>query len=177
MTIAYIVTGENRFYVVTYDGLDPTTGKERRRWQLAGDSRDDAEAIAANLTRGTCQVRAGACSAATVGGFVSETWMPKRVQHLRPSTAHRYRWMIDKYITEHLERLYSDLLTTGRMNGTGLAPKPCTTSTSSCAPPSSTPCASISSTTTWHSTPPHRAPQPAPGKGPSHGRSTSSEPS
>lgn len=35
--MAYIVTKQNRFYVVTYDGLDPTTGKERRRWHLAGD--------------------------------------------------------------------------------------------------------------------------------------------
>ena len=51
--MAYIVCKQNRFYVVTYDGLDPTTGKERRRWHLAGDSRDDAEAIAANLTRRT----------------------------------------------------------------------------------------------------------------------------
>ena len=44
--MAYIVTRNNRFYVVSYDGIDPTTGKERRRWQLAGTSRADAEAIA-----------------------------------------------------------------------------------------------------------------------------------
>ena len=37
--MAYIVTRNNRFYVVSYDGIDPTTGKERRRWQLAGTSR------------------------------------------------------------------------------------------------------------------------------------------
>ena len=36
--MAYIVTPNNRFYVVSYDGIDPTTGKERRRWQLAGTS-------------------------------------------------------------------------------------------------------------------------------------------
>ena len=136
VAMAYIVTKQNRFYVVTYDGIDPNTGRERRRWHLAGDSREDAETIAANLTHRTDQVRAGACSAATVTSFVSEVWMPKRVQHLRPSTAHRYRWMIDNYITptighlpirslraEHLERLYADLLATGKINGTGLAPK------------------------------------------------------
>jgi len=134
--MAYIVSKQNRFYVVTYAGLDPTTGKERRRWHLAGDSRDDAEAIAANLTRRTDLVRDGARSAATVTGFVNDTWMPQRVHHLRPSTAHRYRWMIDNYISptigdlpirslraEHLDRLYTDLLATGKRNGTGLAPK------------------------------------------------------
>ena len=134
--MAYIVSKQNRFYVVTYDGLDPTTGKERRRWHLAGDSRDDAEAIAANLTRRTSLVRDGGRSAATVTEFVNDTWLPQRVQHLRPSTAHRYRWMIDHYISptigdlpirslraEHLNRLYTDLLTTGKRNGTGLSPK------------------------------------------------------
>ncbi len=134
--MAYIVSKQNRFYVVTYDGLDPTTGKERRRWHLAGDSRDDAEAIAANLTRRTDLVRDAARSAATVTDFVNDTWFPQRVQHLRPSTAYRYRWMIDNYISpfigvlpirslraEHLNRLYTDLLATGKRNGTGLAPK------------------------------------------------------
>ena len=136
VAMAYIVTKQNRFYVVTYDGIDPTTGRERRRWHLAGDSREDAETIAANLTRPDRPSPRGARSAATVTSFVSEVWMPKRVQHLRPSTAHRYRWMIDNYITptighlpirslraEHLERLYADLLATGKINGTGLAPK------------------------------------------------------
>lgn len=133
---AYIVTKQNRFYVVTYDGLDPSTGKERRRWHLAGDSLEDAEAIAANLTRTTGEVRAGNRSAATVTSFLNETWLPKRRQHLRPSTAHRYQWMIDNYITpaighlgirklrfEHLERLYSDLLEAGGDKAAGLAPK------------------------------------------------------
>ena len=30
--MTYIVERKNRFYVVAYDGLDPLTGKERRRW-------------------------------------------------------------------------------------------------------------------------------------------------
>jgi hypothetical protein len=134
--VAYIVSKQNRFFVVTYDGLDPTTGKEHRRWHLTGDSREDAEAIAANLTRRTDLVRDRARSAATVTDFVNETWFPQRVQHLLPSMAHRYRWMIDNYISptivdlpirslraEHLNRLYTDLLATGKRNGTGLAPK------------------------------------------------------
>ncbi|MEO6492577.1 MAG: hypothetical protein ABIP99_07055, partial [Ilumatobacteraceae bacterium] len=48
--MAYIVKRNNHFFVVTYDGIDPTSGKERRRWQLAGTSRADAEAIAESRT-------------------------------------------------------------------------------------------------------------------------------
>lgn len=43
--MAYIVQRNNQFYVVDYDGVDPRTGKERRRWHPAGRSRDDAEAL------------------------------------------------------------------------------------------------------------------------------------
>ena len=47
--MAYIVTRNHRFYVVAYDGIDPLTGRERRRWHSAGSSRVDAEAIVATL--------------------------------------------------------------------------------------------------------------------------------
>ena len=33
--IAYIVTRNSRFYVVAYDGIDPLTGRDRRRWHPA----------------------------------------------------------------------------------------------------------------------------------------------
>lgn len=47
--MAYIIERKHRFYVVAYDGIDPATGRERRRWHPAGHSRADAEAIAARL--------------------------------------------------------------------------------------------------------------------------------
>ena len=31
--MAYIVQRKDRFYVVDYDGIDPVTGRERRRWR------------------------------------------------------------------------------------------------------------------------------------------------
>ena len=34
----YIIQRQNRFYVIAYDGLDPLTGKERRRWHPAGNA-------------------------------------------------------------------------------------------------------------------------------------------
>ena len=45
--MAYIIQRNNRFYVVAYDGLDPLTGKERRRWHPAGSDRHEAEQMAA----------------------------------------------------------------------------------------------------------------------------------
>jgi hypothetical protein len=39
--MAYIVQRKDRFYVVDYDGTDPATGRERRRWHPAGHCRSD----------------------------------------------------------------------------------------------------------------------------------------
>jgi integrase len=50
VSMAYIIERNNRFYVVAYDGADPHTGRERRRWHPAGRSPTDAEAIAERLT-------------------------------------------------------------------------------------------------------------------------------
>ena len=44
--MSYIVQRQDRFYVVAYDGLDPLTGKERRRWHPAGRDRAEADAMA-----------------------------------------------------------------------------------------------------------------------------------
>jgi hypothetical protein len=49
--MTYIVQRQDRFYVVAYDGLDPLTGKERRRWQPVGHDRTEAEAVAASIDR------------------------------------------------------------------------------------------------------------------------------
>jgi hypothetical protein len=47
--MTYIVQRHQRFYVVAYDGLDPLTGRERRRWHPVGPGRSDADALAASL--------------------------------------------------------------------------------------------------------------------------------
>jgi integrase len=135
--MTYIVQRKSRFYVVAYDGLDPLTGRERRRWHPAGHSRVDAEAIAANLDAAhtTIDTPAGA-DPLTFGRYLTEQWLPVRRHDLDPSTAHRYGWIIAHYITpavghlrlrslrtEHLDRLYTDLLATGGARRQGLAPK------------------------------------------------------
>ena len=44
--MTYIVQRKDRFYVVAYDGVDPLTGRERRRWHPVGHDRDEALSIA-----------------------------------------------------------------------------------------------------------------------------------
>jgi len=45
----YIVEKNGRFYAVIYEGLDPITGRERRRWHPAGTDRAEAERSAVLL--------------------------------------------------------------------------------------------------------------------------------
>jgi len=52
VAMTYIVQRKDRFYVIAYDGIDPLTGKERRRWRSVGHDRAEAEAIALRLVRG-----------------------------------------------------------------------------------------------------------------------------
>ena len=116
--MAYIVQRNHRFYVVAYDGIDPLTRRHRRRWHPAGRSREDAEAIVAQLAFDRDAYRQRATSRLTVGTFLVDTWMPRRRRELRPGTAKRYEWMVRNYIApvvgdlqltalraEHLDRL------------------------------------------------------------------------
>lgn len=134
--MAYIVSRKNRFYVVTYDGIDPVTGKERRRWIPAGGARTDADAILASIDERTPNLPRATAEDPTIGEYLESTWLPKRERRVRPTTAYRYRWMIQRNIvhelghyplrsvrTDHLNDLYFKLGTTGGRNGTGLAPK------------------------------------------------------
>ena len=134
--MAYIVERNDRFYVVAYDGNDPRSGKERRRWHPAGRSRADAEAIAERLERRTTRARDRPTSALTVEHFLLEVWLPRRRRELRPSTARRYQWYIENYIApaigahrlaglraEHLDRMYNELLAHGGRDGGALSAK------------------------------------------------------
>ena len=134
--MAYIIERNTRFDVVAYDGIDPLTGRERRRWHPAGRSREDAEAIATTLATEALPPPDLSTSPLTFGKFLSEQWMPRRRSQLRASTAHRYQWMIDNYINprigdipmralrvEHIDHLYQDLLTHGSRTGGDMANK------------------------------------------------------
>ncbi|HVC99843.1 MAG TPA: tyrosine-type recombinase/integrase [Candidatus Dormibacteraeota bacterium] len=134
--MTYIVQRNDRFYVVYYDGLDPLTGKERRRWHPVGHDRGEAESVAARLEAdraGSAPARGGPVS---VGEFLTDTWLPLKRRHVRATTAYRYSWFVNRYINpdigdvplrrlraDHLDGLYDRLATTAGRHGTGLAPK------------------------------------------------------
>jgi hypothetical protein len=48
----YVAQRRGRFYVVIYEGWDPVTGKEVRRWHPAGTKRADPDRLAARLVDG-----------------------------------------------------------------------------------------------------------------------------
>ena len=134
--MAYIISRSNRFYVVAYDGVDPATGRERRRWHSAGTSRADAEAIALSITETNRVPIPRGRVALTLGDYLTNTWLPERQRRVRSTTAYRYGWMIERYIApavgmyalrsiraEHLNDFYTALTASGGQHGGGLAAK------------------------------------------------------
>jgi integrase len=134
--MTYIVERNTRFYVVAYDGLDPLTGRERRRWIPIGHDRTEAEAVVARLDSEHDAGPPPRRGSVSVGEFLTRTWMPNKRRHVRATTAYRYAWFIDRYInpaigdiplrrlrSDHLDGLYEQLAPTGGRTGTGLAPK------------------------------------------------------
>lgn len=136
--MGYVVERDGRFYAVLYDGIDPITGRERRRWPAAGSSRADAERIAATIER---ERRVGEEAGASVAGvmvarFLTADWLPGKRMTVRATTYRRYEWMVEHYVipaigavplrrlrSDHLEGLYAELLTTKGRTGDGLSPK------------------------------------------------------
>jgi len=131
----YVVAKGHRFYAVIYEGIDPITGRERRRWHPAGTDRTAAERMASRLAAGVgARNRDPGLSLAR---YLLEQWLPAKRVSLRPSTWDGYRRIIELHVVpsighvplrrlriDHLESLYSDLLTTGRADRVGgLDPK------------------------------------------------------
>lgn len=129
--MSYIVQRNNRFYVVAYSGLDPITGRERRRWHPAGSNPGDADAVQRRIDR----ERPSPSCAASLSGFMSTTWLATKATLTHP-TANRYRWMIDHNIEPRIGRLrldalrpedldscYADLVANGGRRRQGLSAK------------------------------------------------------
>jgi integrase len=127
----YITRKGNRYYAVIYEGIDPLTGRERRRWHPAGTDRAAAQAMACELAeqRRECGHERGSL---TVAVYLTQRWLPSKKVALRPSTWDAYRRVINLHVVprigriplrhlrpDHLERLYATLLDDGRADGTG----------------------------------------------------------
>jgi integrase len=126
----YVVAKGSRYYAVIYEGIDPLTGRERRRWHPAGIDRDAASQLASRLAaKATPSTRD---RGVTLARYLREQWLPAKRLNLRPSTWDSYARTLELHViprlghipirhlrVEHLEALYAELLATGRANGRG----------------------------------------------------------
>ncbi len=128
----YVARKGDRFYAVIYEGIDPITGRERRRWHPAGTDRDAAEQLASELAARRCSDAGHERSSLTVAVYLTQRWLPSKQLSLRTSTWDSYRRNIDLHVIprigrvplrhlrpDHLERLYAELLDDGRASGVG----------------------------------------------------------
>jgi len=103
--MSYIVQRNHLFYVVAYNGRDPITGSERRRWHPAGTKRGDAEAIQSRIDSAVVPKR----SNGTLAGFMATAWLDSKMT-LTHQTRCRYRWMIDHNIAPRIGQVRLDML-------------------------------------------------------------------
>ena len=128
----YVARKGDRYYAVIYEGLDPLTGRERRRWHPAGTDKEMAQRLASDLADRRCRDDDHERGSLTVAVYLTQRWLPSKRMTLRPSTWDSYRRVIDLHLIprigriplrhlrpDHLERLYADLLDAGRADGTG----------------------------------------------------------
>jgi integrase len=134
----YVAKKGKRWYAVIYDGVNPATGKEQRRWLPAGTRRRDAEKLVTELVKRRNDGEAVVTDKATFGEYLVERWLPVQRTRLRESTYDSYRRNIelhvipalgrrplDKLTVEDLDLFYARLLVNGRKDdrGGGLSPK------------------------------------------------------
>ena len=128
----YVARKGDRFYAVIYEGIDPITGRERRRWHPAGTDRAAAEEIATELAERRRRDGGRERSSLTLAVYLTQRWLPSKQLALRASTFDSYRRVIDLHVVphigrvplrhlraDHFERLYAELLDGGRANSTG----------------------------------------------------------
>ena len=131
----YVARKGRQYYAVIYEGLDPVTGKERRRWHPAGPDKTAAETLAHKLAAET-NSREGRSRSLTFGAYLSEQWLPAKANTLAASTWQGYRRKIERHIlptlgripirrlkVDDLERLYDAKLRPTDPDVKALAPK------------------------------------------------------
>ena len=129
--MSYIVQRNQSFYVVAYNGRDPITGKERRRWHPAGPDRSEADAMKTRLDPTNSKGKPNG----TLGAFMAGPRLDSKPTITHPTRA-RYVWMLDKNIApvigpiklarlrpEDLDAFYADLFQCGGPRRQGLAAK------------------------------------------------------
>ncbi len=129
----YIAQRRGRYYVVIYEGRDPVTGKEQRRWHPAGTDRAEAERLMKKLAVEETR-RVDAVRSLTFGAYLRSQWLPAKKLHLATSTYRGYERNVQLHVLPTLGRtgirrlryqqigsLYDSLL--HPTSGKGLCPK------------------------------------------------------
>src|SRR3546814_1525707 len=129
----YIAQRRSRFYVVIYEGRDPVTGKEQRRWHPAGTNRAEAERLMRKLAAKETR-RVEAVRSLTFGAYLTSQWLPAKKLYIATSTYRGYERNVTRHIIpalgrtglrrlryQQIESLYDSLLHPA--TGKGLAPK------------------------------------------------------
>jgi integrase len=132
--VAYVTEKRGVFYAVIYEGRNPVTGRERRRWHRCDDQPTAVRLTATLGERRRRQHRAG--SSTTLGDYLLGQWLPTKEATLAPSTHARYVTAVEHYVLphlgdtplrrlrpEHLESLYRRLLVVGSRRGGPLGAK------------------------------------------------------
>ena len=101
----------DKWYAVVYDGVNPATGKYRRRWVQAGTRRGDAEKLLAELVKRAHAGETVVAEKLTLGDYLLERWLPVQESRLRRSTYDAYRRNIELHVIPALGRRKLDQLT------------------------------------------------------------------
>lgn len=100
-----------KWYAVVYAGVDPATGKYRRRWVQAGTRRGDAEKLLADLVNRAHHGETVTSERLTLADYLTQRWLPVQEARLRRSTFDSYRRNIELHVVPELGQRRLDQLT------------------------------------------------------------------
>ena len=124
--------GKNSYSIAISMGKDAATGKYKQQWVSVKGTKKDAEKRLSELRHQLDNGTFIAPGKTTLGEYL-EIWLKEYVwPNLAPRTAEGYQYMVRSHLTpslgqitltqlkpEHLQRLYSEKLSTGRFDGKG----------------------------------------------------------
>lgn len=112
----HIARKGKRYYVVVDVGIDPETGRRRRKWHSGFKTKREAEQALAKIVT---ELGSGAYvepSKLALGEYLRNEWLPATRSTIRPSTWESYRQKIEVHIIPALGTVQLRALTPGRLN-------------------------------------------------------------
>ena len=94
----YTAKKGNRYYAVIYEGVDPATGKERRRWHPAGTRKADADKLVTELVKRHNDGEYRGPQKVSTGAYLTQRWLPAQRSQLKATTFDSYRRTIELHV-------------------------------------------------------------------------------